>query len=81
MQMLVLNMGKHQTTQTEGQSQQSLTSTLQKCQGHDRQGKTEKTVTDRRPEMQQRTAVWDPGWIPEEKKACSGKTCAVQIRV
>lgn len=79
--MLILNMGKHQTTQIEGHSQQSLTSMLQKCQGHGRQGKTEKTVTDRRPEMQQRTAVWDPAWILGEKKACHGKTCAVQILV
>lgn len=78
-------MGKHQTTQIEGHSQQSLTGTLQKCQGktdrNDRQGKTEKTVTDRRPEMRQRTALWDPGWILEEKTACSGKTCAMQILV
>ena len=37
----VLNMGKHQTTQTEGHSQKSLTCTLQKCQGQARPEKTD----------------------------------------
>ena len=40
----VLNMGKHQTTQTEGRCQKSLTCTLPKCQGQARSEKTD-TVT------------------------------------